>query len=352
MSSPKVLFLYTEMAGYFLACCRALVTKGAEVHVVYWPVNAEAPFAFKAPAGVKLYNRREYNLKQLLALTEEIGPSLIICSGWVDKAYLEVCRKYKKSTATVLTLDNHWKGNIRQQFAVLAGPFYLRRRFSWCWVPGKPQAPYASKLGFEESRILSGFYSADIELFNGMYEKHRVEKNKTFPKRFLYAGRYYGFKGLQDLWEAFAVIDEQARDGWELWCLGTGDLEPVSHPAIKHFGFVQPHDIERFVKDAGVFVLPSHKEPWGVALHEFTAAGFPVVCSDAVGAASAFVKEERNGYLFKAGDRKGLRTALEKMIAKGPAELNGMAAESHALAQQISPANWADALMKITETTS
>ena len=55
----KFLFLYTEIADYFLACCEEL-SKHGEVHVVRWPVNKEAPFQFQNQQNIKIYNRNDY----------------------------------------------------------------------------------------------------------------------------------------------------------------------------------------------------------------------------------------------------------------------------------------------------
>src|SRR5688572_27242054 len=60
MAPAKIVFLYTELAGYFLACVEAL-SKNAEVMIVRWPVNKEAPFQFSTPGSVKIYNRNEWS---------------------------------------------------------------------------------------------------------------------------------------------------------------------------------------------------------------------------------------------------------------------------------------------------
>ncbi len=56
---PRILFLYTEIAPYFLACAYQLAKDhGLEVHVVRWPVNKEAPFDMDRHPGVVLHDRR------------------------------------------------------------------------------------------------------------------------------------------------------------------------------------------------------------------------------------------------------------------------------------------------------
>jgi glycosyltransferase involved in cell wall biosynthesis len=338
---PRILFLYTEMAGYSLACLKALVLRGVEVHAMRYPVNNEAPFDFPKESPVFFYERKNYDRDALVKLAIEIKPSLIVVSGWVDKDYLYVVRKYKKAVK-VLLLDNQWKASLKQYLASVLFRFTLKQYFQKAWVPGKSQTLYASRLGFQESDIRTGFYSCDFVLYSSYFDAFKAEKKKQFPRRFMFAGRYYAFKGIQDLWRAFAALSDIERDGWELWCLGTGDLFPIEHPAIRHFGFVQPSEMGQLIKEGGVFVLPSHFEPWGVVVQEFAAAGFPLICSLEVGAAEAFLQENRNGYSFNSGRVTELKMALLKMIAKTDSELLVMSEISHELAGRITPQSWAE----------
>jgi glycosyltransferase involved in cell wall biosynthesis len=346
----KVLFLYTEIADYFLASCKALLNAGVEVHLVRWPVNKEAPFQFVYPDGIKVYERNEFDNAQLLALARKINPDSIVCSGWVDKGYLFVCKAFYGKKPTVLTLDNHWRGDLKQQIARLISPFYLKNRFSFCWVPGALQYDYALKLGFKKEQIQTGFYSCDFDLFFKQYLDNLEAKKQQFPKRFIFVGRYYEFKGIRDLWTAFIELQNESPTEWELWCLGVGDIEPVKHDKIKHFGFVQPKDLPSFIKDTGVFVLPSHFEPWGVVVHEYAAAGFPIICSDEVGARLAFVENGVNGYIYKSGNVDELKNQLKKMMSLDDAKLIELGNKSVEKAKLNTPEIWADKLIKMIGT--
>jgi glycosyltransferase involved in cell wall biosynthesis len=230
---------------------------------------------------------------------------------------------------------------------VILSRLFLLNTFSNAWVPGNPQKKYAKKLGFAEKKISTRFYSCDLPKFNTIFELQFIEKQKHFPKRFLYVGRYYDFKGINDLWQAFVQLQEEEANEWELWCLGTGDLPPVAHSKIKHFGFVQPADLEPILGKAGVFILPSRFEPWGVVAHEYAASGFPLILSEAVGAKEAFLREGKNGFSFAPQDIEGLKKVLKKVMNLSSKELILMGQESHNLAQQISPVKWANTVLEI-----
>lgn len=341
-----VLFLYTELADYFLKCCDEL-SKTCDVHIVRWPVNKEAPFNFSYSDKIKIYDKKAYSFDGLQKLVSEINPDVLICSGWVDKDYLKITKPYFKKIPTVLTCDTHWKGSLKQHIAILLSRFFLLTTFSNAWVPGKPQVIYVKKLGFKPENISTGFYSCDLSKFNAVYNSQHKIKAEHFPRRFLYVGRYYEFKGISDLWQAFIELQAEKPSSWELWCLGAGDLEPIKHPNIKHFGFVQPKDLEPILEKTGVFVLPSRFEPWGVVVQEYAAAGFPMIVSSAVGAREVFLEEKKNGFSFPPQNVSVLKKELKKVMNLSDKELILMSEQSHALAQKISPKKWANTVLEI-----
>lgn len=347
----KVLFLYTELAEYFLACLADLEARGHEVHVVRWPVNREAPFEFRSLERTKLYQRNDFTDDGLLAFAEELRPDVVFTSGWMDKGYLSVNRAMKGRVPSVVLLDNHWVGNWRQQLARLASPRLIHRYFSHAWVPGEYQHTFARKMGFPEARIRRGFYCADTRLFDGIYERRR-DNLDAMPNRLLFVGRYLDFKGIFELWDAFADLHANGFGDWELWCAGSGDLwdQRREHPAIRHFGFVQPQELESLVQGCCGFVVPSRKEPWGVVVHEMAAAGLPLICSDTVGAATRFVQDGKNGFTHPPADQPALGQAMKRLMSLSDAERGAMGRHSRQLAVALTPEVWCDTLETFFQT--
>lgn len=341
-----VLFLYTELADYFLKCCEEL-SKTASVHIIRWPVNKEAPFNFKIPEGIKVYDKNNFTFAELQTQVAKINPQVLVCSGWVDKDYLKLAKPYFKKIPTVLACDTQWKGSAKQYLATVLSRLFLLNTFSHGWVPGKSQLTYLQKLGFKTNHIKQGFYCCDLKKFNAVYSEQHYQKSAEFPKRFLYVGRYYDFKGITDLWEAFIQLQNETPGEWELWCLGTGNITPVEHAKIRHFGFVQPGNLEPILEKTGVFVLPSRFEPWGVVVQEYAASGFPLLISSEVGAQEAFLQDGKNGFLFPPGDVIALKNQLKKITNLTAKELLLMSEKSHELAQQINPEKWSDTLNEI-----
>ncbi len=353
----KVLFLYTELAPYFLACVERLVKDyEVEVHIVRWPVNKEAPFELKFPEHVHVYERDAYDELPLFRLVNGINPDIVFASGWVDKGYLKICRAmHKAGKPTVMCSDTAWRGSLRQWAAVSTSRFWLRRTFSHAWVTGDSQALYAEYLGFPVINIKRGFYSADVDRFAPLAGEFERAKAAKFPHRFLCVSRYIPTKGHQTLCDAFSELCEAGDAGdWELWFIGTGELHDHvkasvhgAHKRIRHIGFVQADEMATYLEQTGVFILASTYEPWGVVVHEHATAGFPLLLSDAVGAADRFLKEGHNGMRFTAGDKRSLKETFRKLIAKSDDELRSMGYVSAELGRKWSPKEWAAVVMDL-----
>lgn len=353
----KALFLYTELAPYFLACVERLVKDhDVQVHIVRWPVNKEAPFELKFTDRVHVYDRTELNDLSLHRLANNIDPDIVLASGWVDKGYLSVCRDFRKRGApVVMCSDTAWRGDLRQWAAVGTSRFWLKRTFSHAWVTGEAQATYAHFLGFPAHAIHRGFYSADVDRFAPLAERFAAAKAERFPHRLLCVARYIATKGQQLLCDAFAELCEEGAAGdWELWFIGTGELEETvknsargKHPRIKHIGFVQADHMQGYLEHTGVFILPSTYEPWGVVVHEHAVAGFPLLLSDAVGAGERFLKEEFNGTRFQAGNKESLKASLRRIISTPDERLRRMSYSSVEIGRSWSPKHWADVFMEI-----
>lgn len=327
--------------------------KDVQVMLVHWPINPEAPFQFDLNFLDKCYSRETLNRDGLFQKVNDFQPDMILCSGWMDKDYVAICKHWHKKIPTVLSMDNHWTGSWKQQAARVLARFTLGKTFNRVFVPGLVQKEYALKLGFRDNQIETGFYSADTQKFDLIYQNGVALKKNLFPNRFLYIGRYVEHKGIFDMWEAFKLFRETNSE-WELWCVGTGDQfeNRVEGLGIRHFGFKQPSELEPILKETEVYILPSHFEPWGVSVHEMAAAGFPMILSDKIGSREAFLVENENGLIFPSGNVKALLDAMKSMASQNQEDLMKMGDRSHELGMMNTPEIWAEKLLGIVESRS
>ena len=335
----RILVLYKELAGYFLACLDQLCEE-YDVHadVIAYPVNKDAPFLLKHSTRVNISSRTEYTRASLRKKIQTGQYNLIFTGGWFDKDYLDALSV--RNCPALLGFDNPWQGTIKQRLAAVYGRLFIKSGFDYAFVPGSKQRIFAQHLGFTDSHIITGAYSCDVTKFSA------IKRIGAQPKRLVYVGRYAPEKFIPQLFEAFLEINNTLKDHWELHCVGVGPLfdQRIEHPHIFHHGFMQPEELTRFMAVGDAFVLPSLYEPWGLVVHEFAAAGYPMILSDAVCAGEAFLKPGLNGYRFEAGQTDSLKHALNQLMNLTGDELEQMGEHSRVLAQSISPALWAKSI--------
>lgn len=351
----KVLFLYSELAGYFLACAEALHRfYDCEVHIVHWPINPEAPFEFGKYEGIHFYPREEMQVAEIVDLYQQIQADMVYVSGWMDKGYVSAAKKIKKvGIPVVCGSDNHWTGSLRQYIGTWLSPWIIQPSFSHFFVPGLYQYEFGRRLGFPADRILTGMYSADVYRFWEAYTS-RSGSAQPYPHNFLYVGRYIEHKGILDLCTAFTQLCKEMDHDWHLTLVGAGPLyeQMPKMDRISYLPFVQPDDLPSLASDAGCFVLPSHNEPWGVALHEFAAAGLPLITTTVCGSGTAFLRNGYNGSLSIPADIPSLKSAMTQIILSSDDTLKEWGQRSHELSKQITPESWAATLLSVIPTTN
>jgi glycosyltransferase involved in cell wall biosynthesis len=347
----KILYLYAEVMGYTVATIRELAERGNEVHVVHWDHKKLTPYKAPLVPNVFMYNRSELSVEQIKMLAKNIIPNVTVISGWMDRGYMSVAKQLRKEgLPVVIGLDSHWHGTLNQWITLILGRLgYFSLFYSHAWVAGFYQFEYARRLGFPKSNIIYDLYSADLRLFNQAYKISVENKTTNYPHRFLFVGRFEPVKGLDVLLQAWQQLSAN-KGNWELHLIGNGSLkvqlEATAGVVVKDF--MQPEQFMQEVANTGCFLLPSRGEPWGVVVHEFAAAGLPLIVSDVVGAASIFLISGLNGFSFKDNDPVALANRMLQIITMTDQELHAMAVSSHKLSQRITPETSAGNLFSVT----
>ena len=345
--SKKVFFLFTEISGYMHNCFEKSVDSGYMIHAVVYPVNKEAPFILKNSKSIIFHNRNDFfSHDKLIELVLSANPDLIVVSGWIDKDYLKVAKYFRNSIKTVVAIDTQWVASFKQIIFSIFGKFFLNNRFKYAWVPGNKQYKYAEKLGFNSTEIFKNLYSCNTDVFSKNSPYLSDTKSNFFPKVFLYVGRYIVSKGLSQLCRSFLELKKNNPNNWELWCIGTGPEwdNRIFDSSIRHLGFIQPNEFTSILNKTGVYVLPSNFEPWGVSLHEFASAGFPIISSDISGASEDLVLNDINGFIYLNNSNEELKEAMLKMMNLSDTELIKMAKASIDLSKKFSPDKWIKSL--------
>jgi len=346
----RVLILYTELAGYVLGNIKRFLTvnNGAEIMIVHYPINSEAPFNFSTIGNARFLVYSNENSVQIENEILSFKPNVVLCSGWGNKNYIKWVKQLDTSVKKVICFDNQWRGILKQKVLSAIARFTFLNQFKYAWVPGLPQKAYALRLGFKEDNIFTGLYPADSELYAPIGKKKLQLKGSEYPKVLISVARYIPQKDLPTLWKAFIAANKMCGNQWRLDCYGFGEDfdKRIQNPNIVHYGFKQPEEIISLVKEAGVYVLPSIYEPWGVAVHEMALCALPLILSDKVGSADMFL-DASNGFKFSSGDVDGLTKILIQLMNMTNDELWKMAENSYSNGLKLTSDTWANTLLTI-----
>ena len=198
---------------------------------------------------------------------------------------------------------------------------------------------FASYLGMDNQKISLPYSVVDNAHF------HQVSPDYA-SRKILCLARFSPEKNLANFIKAFRLsgISEQ---GWSLELVGGGplkdELAKESGNGIQLRDWVSYGELPSLYASAGVFILPSIFEPWGLVVNEAMAAGLPVLVSEECGCAPDLVPEEN--LRFPAADIKALSGVLKKIAGMEPSERKAIGERNRMRIAAFSPDSWADAFL-------
>jgi glycosyltransferase involved in cell wall biosynthesis len=343
----KVALLWKQLSGYATASIGALASEGVELFLVHPSAKAEAPFDERqfatGVAGYQWDDQPDHH--RLRAEVEAFDPDAVLVVSWDVGCYRRVSRALKGQTLRILCMDNAWLGTPKQWGGRVLSPALIRPTYDVAFLPGDGQAAFARRLGFRDEQILWGYYTCDHTAFSAVAD-NATERANT-PK-FVFAGRLAPEKGVDVLAQAYRRYRDMVASPWPMLVCGSGPLAATltALPGVTPLGFVQPCDLPGVFAQATCLVLPSTFEPWGVVIHEATAAGLVVICTSACGAATRLVLDGYNGAVVSPGDAAGLAGAMARISEAAPGSRAEMSRRSTGLAAQFTPERWARYLVQ------
>lgn len=135
------------------------------------------------------------------------------------------------------------------------------------------------------------------------------ENNKNIIS-LLYIGRYTIEKGAL----YFSEVVKKLPSNYNITVLGEFDEESNQYKLVKDrvnfLGHVPKAKVNEIISNADFLVFPSLSDGFGLSVVESLSLGTPVICSDNAGA-NELIKDNYNGYSFKAGSNEEL---FERLI--------------------------------------
>lgn len=267
----------------------------------------------------------------------DIGPELVVVSGWMDQDYLKICKTLKKNSKTkiVAASDTQWSNSLRHNLASYISPFYHKKVFDFLWVSGPWQYEYARKLNFSNQNIIFNCYSANIHLF----EKNKM--NLKGNRMLLFLGRFDKVKGIDLLLSAFEKFKQESNSNLKLKLIGNGTelglVKSYESDDVIVKDFVQPNNLIQELSEVSGFVLPSIYEPWGLVIHEMASAGLPLLVSSICGATTMFAINNYNALIFEPNSKEGIYNILKTYDNLSDEEIVQMGIKSKELSMRITP---------------
>jgi glycosyltransferase involved in cell wall biosynthesis len=269
------------------------------------------------------------------------NPDAVYMTAWnFSNAYRAVMKAVDPGVVRLMYMDNLWRATPRQWLGRATNRLYIRPVADAAVVASDRSEFYARRLGFGPGDVIRGGVVGDTDLFRS---PPRVATELASRRAFLYVGRLVDHKGPDVLAAAYERYRELVDDPWDLHVVGMGPMADLltDKPGVVMHGFIEPEGVAELMRRVSCFVLTSHIEPYGVAVHEAAASGLPILCTEFAGAAAVFVSDGQNGWQVPSGDIELWASAMVRMSKVSPDRLAAMSQVSLGLAGRLSPAGWA-----------
>ena len=216
------------------------------------------------------------------------------------------------------------------------------------WKPAPPEywSQWRSECSLADEIIVNSAWSKDALLSEGVpaskirvmplaYEPSARSKsfqrdypsafNRERPLRVLFLGQINLRKGAAQLLDAIKLLE---GENIEFWFVGPVQLdvprELQAHRQVKWFGVVSRTDVDRYYKEADVFIFPTLSDGFGLTQLEAQSWRLPVIASRHCG---EVVSDGVNGRLLDNVSPRTIADSLSDFL-RTPRKLSALSAQS------------------------
>ena len=220
-------------------------------------------------------------------------------------------------------------------------------------VTGRSGSQYIQRLGVPPERIVLAPYVSNVTLAGGL----AAPQDSCQARRLLYVGQLIERKGLELFFRALARWgSEHPNQEFEMWLVGDGPLRKSlqEYPAppnvkLRFFGNVPYHETHTFYSRAGIFVLPTLCDTWGLAINEALGSGLPILGSRYSQAVEELVTNGWNGWTFRADHPEELRAGLAAAMTCTSVDLSEMSNRARLAVRDLTPERSASGFLQAVE---
>lgn len=262
---------------------------------------------------------------------KKAGADVLIGDGFFQWSAPSLLRRVFHKTPLVICYERTAFTERRAQwYRRLYRKLALRYIDAMC-CNGKLSLEYTQSLGMPAERITTGHMVADTE---GMAQRaqqvteHRKQELRTSWNAqgtvLLYAGQLIPRKGLNELLDAWALLEKNSPGGATLVLVGQGtEEEALRYQAgqlgltgVRFVGAVDYDSLADYYASADAFIIPTLEDNWSLVVPEAMACGLPILCSRYNGCWPELVKPE-NGWVFDPLDPQDTLQNLQACLAAG-----------------------------------
>lgn len=268
------------------------------------------------------------------AVTDDIGDcDAVWMHGWQGRRMRRVLAAARRRGVPVLMRGENTLAAMPDDAGVRG---ILKRRYlGWIFARcaaflaiGADNRDYYRAHGIAEDRLFDMPYAVDNAFFRDAAIAAAPRRDALRaalgldPGRpvVLFAGKLQRRKNPHVLEAAFRALDPATCRRPYLVFVGDGEMrgDLRADADVRLLGFRNQTELPAFYDLADVFVLASHREPWGLAVNEAMNGGCAVIVSDACGCARDLVAPDC-GRVVRAGDARALAAALTDTLADADA---------------------------------
>jgi glycosyltransferase involved in cell wall biosynthesis len=211
----------------------------------------------------------------------------------------------------------------------------LLRLIDGAMAIGTRNREYYRYYGVPNERIFTMPHAVDNDYFAAAAARARPDRERLRAELGLPAGRpvilfaakLQDYKRPDDLLEAFIRLASRPQREPDACLLFAGEGErgaalkaraaALNLSGVRFLGFKNQSELPALYDLCDIFVLPSARDAWGLAVNEVMNAGKPVIVSARVGAAADLVADGVNGFVVPAFDVAALGDRLARLLADG-----------------------------------
>jgi len=256
-------------------------------------------------------------------------PDAILVYGWSSLTHLSVLLQFHRKVpllfrgdSTLLSHDHGWKLFLRRPLLT-----WVYRHIDRALYVGQRNLEYFLAHGVPQDRLSWAPHSVENDRFASHALDLQIEADRErsalgIPRDaivFLFAGKFVRRKQPALLIDAFRLaIRDMVPNAHHLVMVGAGPLERELReqardlPTVHFGGFRNQSQMPTVYRLGDVFVLPSSRDTWGLAVNEAMASARPVIVSDQVGCAPDLAQGRRYASVFESGNLRSLASALAK----------------------------------------